>query len=348
MKINREQFLSDLSMVKGGLSPREFIEQSSCVVFQDGMVVTFNDEVSCRKEIGLKITGAIQAVSLFAILEKMDDPELLVEENDKGEVEFRGKRKAFGVIKEQEIFLPVDKVEVPEKWRTLPKEFTEAVRLVHHCVSSDESRFLLTCIHIHPEFIEACDNLQVMRCMVSTGLKNSILVRGSSLEQIVPLGMDEVSLTKAWIHFRNPQGLIFSCRRYAEDYPSLDKFISFKGHPITIPKGLAEASDRAAIFAADKTGEPLVQVTIKGDKIRILGEGLSGWFREVKKVAYEGPPMEFVIAPELLKHISEEYKDAQITEGRMKVVGGSWEYVTVLGKPKEEGEEKEGEEKEEE
>ena len=339
MKINRETFLSDLEMVKGGLSPREFIEQSSCFVFQDGMVMTFNDEVACRKKIGLGITGAIQATSLLAILEKMDDPELLVEENDKGEVEFRGKRKAFGVIKESEIFLPVDKVEMPEKWKPLPKEFTEAVGLVHHCVSSDESRFLLTCIHIHPEYIEACDNLQVMRVMVSTEIKNPILVRGSSLEQIVSLGMDEVALTKTWIHFKNQQGLIFSCRRYAEDYPSMDKFISFKGHSITIPKGLAEASDRAAIFAMDKTGEPLVQVTIKGDKIRILGEGLSGWFKEVKKVAYDGPPMEFVIAPELLKHISEEYKDAQIAEGRLKVVGGSWEYVTVLGKPKEEGEE---------
>lgn len=344
MKINRETFLSDLEMVKGGLSPREYIEQSSCFVFQDGKVFTFNDEVACCKEIGLKITGAIQAASLLAILEKIDDPELVVEENEKGEVEFRGKRKGFGVTKESEIFLPVDKVETPEKWRTLPKEFTEAIGLVRHCVSSDESRFLLTCIHIHPEYIEACDNLQVMRCMAGTGLKDSILVRGTSLEQIVSLGMDEVSLTKSWIHFKNQQGLVFSCRRYAEDYPSLDKFISMKGHSITIPKGLAEASDRAAIFAVDKAGDPYVQVTIKGGKIRILGKGLSGWFREVKKVSYDGPPMEFVIAPELLKRISEEYKDAQLTEGRLKVVGGSWEYVTVLGKPKEEGEEEEGEE----
>lgn len=344
MKINRETFLSDLEMVKGGLSPREFIEQSSCFVFQDGMVMTFNDEVACRKEIGLNITGAIQAASLLAILEKMDDPELIVEENDKGEVEFRGKRKAFGVTKESEIFLPVDKVEMPEKWKSLPKEFTEAVGLVKHCVSSDESRFLLTCIHLHPEYIEACDNLQVMRCMVVTGLKDPTLVRGTSLEQIVSLGMDEVSLTKTWVHFKNQQGLIFSCRRYAEDYPPLDKFMSFEGFPITIPKGLADASDRAAIFAVDKAGDPLVQVTIKGDKIRILGEGLSGWFKEVKKVAYEGPPMEFVIAPELLKHISEKYKSAHITEGRLKAVGGSWEYVSVLGKPKDDAEEEEAEE----
>jgi DNA polymerase III sliding clamp (beta) subunit (PCNA family) len=339
MKINREAFLNDLEMVKAGLSPREFIEQSSCLVFQDKMVMTFNDEIACRKPINIDITGAIQAASLLAILEKMDDPELTVGENDEGELEFKGKRKRFGVTKDAEIFLPVDKVEMPEKWRELPKEFTEAVGLVQHCVSTDESRFLLTCIHLHPDYIEACDNLQVMRCQIKTGLKDSVLVRGTSLGHIVSLGMDKIALTKAWIHFRNQQGLVFSCRRYAEDYPGLDKIISFKGHSIGIPRGLADASDRAAIFAVDKAGDALVTVTIKDRMIRIVGEGLSGWFKEVKKVNYEGPPMEFLIAPELLKHISEKYTDAQITEDKLKVLGGSWEYVTVLGKPKAEDDE---------
>ena len=339
MKINRETFLSDLEMVKAGLSPREFIEQSSCFVFQDKQVMTFNDEVSCRKDIGIDFTGAIQAASLLAILEKMDDPDLMVEENDRGELEFKGKRKRFGVTKDSEIFLPVDKVETPEKWKTLPKDFTEAVRLVQHCVSDNESQFRLTCIHLHPDYIEACDNLQVMRCQIKTELKDSVLVRGTSLSHIVALGMDQISLTKSWIHFKNQQGLIFSCRRYSEDYPSLDKILTFKGNRIVIPKGLAEASDRAAIFASDKSGDPLVTVTLRDGRIRIVGEGLSGWFREFKKVTYDGPPMEFLIAPELLKHISEEYDDAQLTEGKLKVIGGGWEYCTVLGQPKADEEE---------
>lgn len=349
MKINRETFLSDLEMVKAGLSPREFIEQSSCFVFQDGQVMTFNDEVSCRKEVGLSFTGAIQAASLLAILEKMDDPDLMVEENDRGELEFKGKRKRFGVTKDAEIFLPVDKVETPGKWRELPKEFTEAVGLVQHCVSRDESKFTLTCIHLHADYIEACDNLQIMRCQLKTGLKDSVLVRGTSLGHIVSLGMDKISLTSSWIHFKNQQGLIFSCRRYSEGYPSLERMLSFKGNRIVIPKGLAEASDRAAIFAMDKAGDPLVSVTIREGRIRIVGEGLSGWFREFKKVTYDGPPMEFLIAPELLKHISEKYDDAQLTEGRLKVIGGGWEYCTVLGRPKAEEDEasEENEENEE-
>lgn len=326
-------------MVKGGLSPREFIEQSSCFVFQDKTVMTFNDEVACRKEIGIDVTGAIQAQSLLDILSKMDDPELLVRENDKGELEFKGKRKAFGVTKDAEIFLPIDRVEMPEKWRSLPKEFTEAIGLVAHCVSADESRFLLTCIHLAPDHIEACDNHQIMRCKINTGLKNSVLVRGTSVSQIVALGMDQVAMTKSWIHFKNQAGLIFSCRRYSEEYPDLQRVMTFDAHPITIPKGMVDASERAAVFAADKSGEPLVSVTVADGVIRILGEGLTGWYKEVKKVAYDGPPLQFNISPDLLRHISEKYQEAEIGGDKLRVKGGHWEYVTVLGKPAEKKEE---------
>lgn len=333
MKINRENFLNNLNMVKAGLSPREFVEQSSCFAFSEGMVMTFNDEIACRMKVDFPVTGAVQASSLLEILEKLDDPFLKVRENEKGELEFRGEKKAFGVTKDAEIFLPIGQVEMPEKWHSLTPDFVEAIGLVQHCVSLDESRFTLTCIHITPDHIEACDNIQILRAKVKTGLKNPILVRGASIGAIASLGMNEVATTKSWIHFRNEAGLIFSCRRYAETYPNLDPLLECEGHPFVLPKGLVEASDRAAVFAVDKSGDPLLSVSIVKGKVRVVGEGLTGWYKEIKKLAYDGPPLEFLIMPSLLRHISEQYSDAHISEDRLKVVGGKWEYVTVLGKP---------------
>jgi hypothetical protein len=332
MKIIREDFIRDLDMVSAGLSPREYIEQSSCFVFQDGMVMTFNDEVACRKITSVNITGAVQAKALMAILQKMDDPELKIRENEKGEIEFRGKGKGFGITKEAEIFLPIDKVETPKKWRPLPKEFTEYTALVQNCLGKDDTKFLLTCIHIHPEYIEACDNLQAMRCRIRIGNKKSILVRGVSLKPLASLGMDQVALTRSWIHFKNQSGLVYSCRRYDETYPSLDSIIEFDGHPIVIPKGIAGASDRASVFAGDTMGDSAITVALSNGVIRVEGHGISGWYREVKKVAYEGPSMRFLISPAMLKHISENYSEAKIGDNRLKVLGGAWDYVTVLGK----------------
>lgn len=345
MKINREDLLNDLATVRPGLSQREFLEQSSCFIFQSGRVITFNDEISCRRKVELGITGAVQAAPLISILEKMDDEDLEVRENEKGELEFKGKRKAFGITMESEIHLPVDKVEQPEKWHDLPKEFTEAIGLTKHCVSTDESNFKLCCIHLAPEWVESCDNLQILRVSIKTGLKRSVLVRGTSLGHIVSLAMDKIALTESWIHFKNQDGLVFSCRRHTEEYHSLDKILKFKGHPIVIPKGVAEACNRAAVFAMDKAGDPLCEVRLKDGVIRIEGRGLSGWFKEVRRVSYDGPPMEFVIAPELLKKISENYQNAEITEKKLKVVGGSWVYCSVLGlKQDEEEETEEGDE----
>lgn len=338
MKLKREDFLASLEAVKAGLSPREFIEQSSCFVFQDGYVMTFNDEVACRKKINLSIRGAIQAASLLEILGRITDTELKVRENDKGELEFLGKRKRFGITKDAEVFLPIDRVEQPDKWTDLGKDFTQAVGLVQHCVSTDESRFLFTCIHIHPDYLEACDNFQIMRFKINTGVKKSILVRGSSLAHIITMGMSSMSITKSWIHFKNPDGLQFSCRLYHEEYPDLSGMLKVKGSDINIPKGLKETAERAEVFAVNKSGDPLIDVMLNEEQIEICGQGLSGWYRERKSVAYTGPALHFVIAPLLLKYVADHYQEAVISPGRLKVTGGDsgrWQYVTQLGDPNE-------------
>lgn len=333
LRINREQLINELQMVRGGVSAREFIEQSSCFVFMDGRVLTFNDEVACRKKTCLNgIEGAVQAQHLLEILDRIPDDELEVEGGDNGELLFRGKRKEFGVVMDSEIHLPIDKVEVPTEWKELSPEFTEAVGLVQHCVSTDENKFMLTCIHISEKWIEACDNLQLMRCRMDTGIQGSVLVRGTSLQNITQLAMSKIALTKSWIHFRNKSGLTYSCRRYSEEYPMMGKVLKIEGHPVVIPRGLAEAAERAAVFAADKAEDALVSVMVKPGMLRIRGDGISGWYKETKKTTYEGPRIEFVISPELLKHISEKYKEAQISEDKLKVDGGTWSYITVLGR----------------
>jgi hypothetical protein len=338
MEVKREDFLSDLEAVKAGLSPREFVEQSSCFVFQNGWVMTFNDEVACRKKVGIDVTGAVQSSALLTILQKIQDEDLKVRENADHELEFRGKGKGFGIVMDAEIYLPIDQVEKPSEWFKLPTSFAGALDLVQHCVSKDENSFLLTCVHIHPDYIEACDNLQIMRVACKDVVEEPILVRGSSLLQILSLRMSKVALTKSWIHFTNPDGLIFSCRRYDEEYPDLATLLDFKGHPVTIPKGVKDAAERAEIFAVDKSGEPLVHVTLADDRICITGDGLSGWYRELRRINYQGQKLEFLIAPQLLKHISENLNDASISAKKLKVVGQMaechWEYATVLGQPR--------------
>jgi hypothetical protein len=332
-QVNREVLLQQLESVQAGLSSREIIEQSSCFVFKDGNVVTFNDEVSCSRpcELG-SFTGAVQAAPLLSILQKLADESLDVTVEE-GELRLHSKRREVGIRHEEKVELPVGSVEAPGKWIPLTEEFLEGIRRVQESASTDQSKFVMTCIHLHPKWIEACNNYQAHRAVLKTGVKASTLVRKDAIKHVVTLGMTEFSETTTWIHFRNKAGLVLSARRYVEEYPDLTKLFEFEGSAITLPKGLAQAAERASVFSAESSDDNQVLVELNPTKglMRVKGHGASGWYREVKKVKYEGPAMSFLVSPETLIDITSDHSDAEVTTGRLRVTTGKVTFVTCLG-----------------
>ncbi len=329
-KTNREIFLQQLESVQPGLSAKEIIEQSDSFIFKDGQVQTYNDEISCRCKCDVDIEGAVKAAPLLLILAKLEEEKLEISSNKK-ELLIKGKRKSVGIRMEKEILLPVESVETPKKWKELPENFTEAIRIVQQCASLDESKFNMTCIHLHPEWVEACDNLQVTRYPIEIGIKKSILIRSSSLKSIITLGITKFSEGKNWIHFKNEMGLVISCRQYLEDFPDMSPILDVQGEPITLPKGLKEAAEKAEIFSAENTENNQITILIKSGKIILKGIGNSGWYKEKRKTTYSGTPFSFTISPKLLGEITSRHNECEIAPQRLKVDGGKFVYVTCLG-----------------
>jgi hypothetical protein len=331
-KLNRELLLQQLESVQAGLSSREVIEQSSCFIFKEGEVLTYNDEIAARQECCLKVTGAVQAEPLLAILQKLTEEEIEVTVKD-SELVIEGKKRKAGIVMEQEILLPVDRIEQPESWTDLHEDFCDAVQIVVQCAGKDESQFRLTCIHLTPDHLESSDNFQVSRYSIETDLKEETLVRRDSIKYVVEFNMTELSETESWIHFRNPTGLVLSCRRYADEaseFPDLDPILDFEGTPTTLPKGLSEAVEKAEVFSSENAGENEVTIRLKSGKLRIRGEGASGWFTEVKKLKYDGDELSFQIAPKLLSDLVSRHNECEISKDRLKVNGPNFVYVTSL------------------
>ena len=332
MKVNREELLKELESVTPGLSLKEVIEQSSCFVFKGGEVATYNDEIACQHSSCLDVVGAVCALPLLAILRKLGEESIEIGIS-KGELLIKGRHRKAGIRMEAEVQLPVDAVESPGKWKKLPDDFVDAVSITQECAGKDETQFSMTCIHLHPEWIEACDNFQAIRYTLATGIAIAVLVRRESLKYIVALGMTDFSETETWMHFRNPAGLILSCRRYVEEYPDLTSVLKVSGEQATLPKGLKEAAEKAAIFSVENLNDNMVTLELKQGKLRITGRGSSGWYSEVKKVGYEGEPMSFTISPVLLAELVQHYNTCEISASRLKVDGGKFIYVTALGEP---------------
>src|ERR1700759_5051745 len=110
--VNREEFLQRLEAVQPGIAPREFIEQTTCFIFDKGMIVTFNDEVSCRIISGLHkdFQGAVQAQPLLETLRKLTETEIEIstkEEEKEANIVIRGKSRKAGIRLHTTILMPL-------------------------------------------------------------------------------------------------------------------------------------------------------------------------------------------------------------------------------------------------
>jgi len=335
VKLGREEFLHTLESVQAGVSAKEILEQSDCFILQGGKVITFNDEISCKAKSGLpkEITGAVKAEKLLELLRKLPEEHVEVSKEGQNLIVKAGKRKRATVRMEEEIRLPLDVIEKPGEWQELHDDFGEAINLVQYCASKDANRFALMCVQIHPEYVMACDNLQLCQWRVATGLENPILVKQVGIKHITSAGVTHFSETEKWIHFANQNGLVISCRRYIEEYPDLSEFLTCEGPSIALPKGLTEAADRARIFSKDSTEGDRVLVELKSGEVTITGEGTHGKYQEDRKASYTGPDLGFMISPDLLTDLVKRYSECVVSPDRLKVDGGSYVYVACLTRP---------------
>lgn len=332
MRVTRSEFLQKLEAVQSGLSPRGIIEQSNCFVFKNGQVITYNDEIACRATSGLPadLTVAVQAQSLIKILSKLPEDELELE-MDSGELFVKGKGKWVGIVSQAEITLPVDKIAEPTEWLKLPDDFGDAVSIVKDCAGKDASRFVSTCINVYPGGLEATDGYKIARYRTKLPVTRSTLVKMDALKHVIPLDMTEVGETNDWLHFRNPAGLLFSCRRYLDPFPNIAEWLSVDGKEIALPKGLIEACDRAGVFSEENADNDEITVIIQRGKIKVKSQGVTGRYYESKEISYDGDAMDFTISPQLLSELTKKYNSCIVGKDRIKVEGDRFVYVTAIG-----------------
>lgn len=330
MRIDREVLLMQLESVLPGLSPKEMIEQSSCFIFKNKKVITYNDEIGCSQNSCLDIEGAIPAMPFISILRKLKEETIEIVLKKKS-LKIKGKKKEILMEIEAEILLPIEDIEQPKKWKSLPTDFADAIALVKECAGTDKAEFTMTCIHITPKWIEASDDIQIARYMTKTDLKKPILIRKESLKHIISLDMTEFSETRNWIHFKNSTGLILSCQRFVEEYPNATSILKTKGKEINFPKGLKETIERANIFSSENLDENRIELKLSKGKLKIIGEGVTGRINERKKMNYTGKAFSFTISPKLLETLILQHTKFELSEKYLSTKMGKFRYITVLG-----------------
>ena len=338
--MNRKELLEALEIVKPAVSSREIIEQSTSFAFVDGAVVAYNDEISIRhpvKALGLKLDGAIRAEELYQLLSKLKCEEVTVEISEK-EVLVHGGRATAGLPLQQEIKLPIDEITQEDKlkWKKLPKDFCKALEFVSFTCSRDNSKPVLTCVHVASNYLESSDDFRMTRH--KTKLSDvSCLIPCSSIQTVAKYELTEIATDESWVHFRNEKGTCLSCRLFEGKFPTdtVTKALKVDGHQFTLPERVIPVLERAGIFtkmgyAKGSAVDELVTITVSKKGMVIEAKGEAGWFKEELNVEYKGDSFSFGVNPLFLKQITEQLKNCVIAENRLKFEGPDWEHVIAL------------------
>ena len=340
-RVNRAEFLQKLQAIEPGLATSsKQVDQANCFIFRNGLVQAYNDEVATSIESGLPedFVGAVKAAKFQNFLTKMKEEEIEIEWEE-GQVVVIGRNgRESGFPMEDEIVSGIDTVEVPDQWKPLPEGFTEAVSIVQEC-AGNTSQFVTNVVNIHPKWLEAGDDMQLIRYRIRTEFENATMVRQGAIKHISALGMTEFAESETWLHFRNPEGLVYSCRCYIDPpFPTEDITEWLKGNdgePMTLPKGLIDAVDLAeTVIAGDKGC--LLHIDLKPGLLKVKARAEDDtWFREPKKIVYNGERLSFMISPKLLKELVNKHNEVLISKDKMRVEGGKWRYLTCLTLPQE-------------
>lgn len=326
MKIERESLLKALETVVPGLASERAAEGANMFQFGDGLVHTFNDETFCQARVSLDVSASVDSATFLALIRKMPDKEVDVSEADGKLLVSGSRRKAEFVVDSMEMRAPFD-AESLDGWEKLPDKFSDAASVVSGFASRDASAFPLVCVHLTDRWIEATDDLRIVRWPMKLGLSNPALVRYDTMKGVVGFNPVEVALDDDWLVFRREDGACLGCRRWATEYPDLSKFLDVPGgEKVGLPEEMLGAVERAGIVT-DESMDNLIQVSLRKGKAKVRGLGETARYDEVVDVKYDGPDVTFRTTPANLVSVVKDSKSCTVAEGRLKIVVDDCEMV---------------------
>lgn len=333
MKVKREELLQSLQFARLGLSNRgETLEQSNSYVFKDGKLVTFNDEIlsRCTSPLG-DLQAAVLAEEFLTLVEKLPDEELEVELKGK-EMVLVGTRRSAGITAFIEIQLPFDAVPAPEKWYKLGEKTFGMLQQAARICSRDATMELTTVVHATPKLVESCDNFRLFRATIETGFPEEVLIPAESLLELEPWKVVSVSVGKGWVHFRTEDKThVVSIRCSHEKYHgNLDVLLTLgkDAETVSLPGNLVEIVERSSVMLDAEN--PAVQLKMEAGKLTLISRKDTGWYKETKKVKYEGKPLDFEVNAKFLVEVFGRSKDVQVDSKRLKLVTDEIEFVSAL------------------
>jgi len=335
--MEKEVLKKAMDVVKPAVPSKEIIENSASFIFKDDTMIAFDGDICISHPLeGFGVEGSVFADDFYKLISKMKGDNLRIERED-NEILLKAGRMRAGIRVRAEIDLPLNSFKSKRKWKSVPKDFIEAMRIVVGSCSKDMTEPIMTGIHLNEDgFVEGTDGYQITRYEFQNKLPiRTTLIRYDLVAKIVTLNPIKVSDSDpGWIHFTNEEGSVVSCRIFDETkFPNTKKVLDFEGLELDLPKTLLDAIERSEIFAKrDFSWSDAIDFTLAKNRIIVHSDSETGWFEETLNVRYSGEEVNFGVTPYLLKNVLKSTTSCILGDDRIKFNGEQWSFVALLTK----------------
>lgn len=334
MKIDRLKLIRVLQAMTPGLATKETIEQSTSFIFTGKQVVTYNDEIAIYHPIDFELEGAVMAKEFLKLLEKMKEPELEIAVTD-SELLLEGAKNKAGVrftlkTSINEIVEVLGKV---KKFNKLPTSFCNAAKFCLFSVGHENTKPMLTCMHFSGNQSIACNDARITLYTFEDAELPVMNIPAYEIKSLKDYAPTEYATTPGWVHFKNAEGVVYSCRTMEGNYPKdqvLKIIASIAGDKMTLPDTLGEVLDRASVFTNENSKtifDNRVRVTLETGKLTVRGDGVKGWFEESLRIRYKGETINFETNPEFMQDILKYSNEVVIGENALRFEGPNFVHV---------------------
>lgn len=334
MKIKKHDLLMALDTITPGLADKETIQQSNHFVFSGNRIYTFNERVFVMVPFETGIQGAVPAKEFYDLLKRTKEDNLSIKRQG-NEIIIESSEYQAGICLEEEIALPIQDVDEPGEWTELPQDFCEAVDMAKHSASRKSNKIIFSCICVHGNIMDACDNFRLTRYEFDTSVtEESALVPSQSLARIAEYPVKYFCLTENWAHFQTDEGAVFSASLVEANYPDFTDLISQKGTKFSFPSNLSQVLDKVeSILDSSNVDSNKAKFTLSNGAILVYGEGPHGWFKYPKSTKDKDPDkVSFFMVPGFLKKMLTRYNQAIITDNSLIFEGDNFIHALALQK----------------
>lgn len=334
MEINRQELIKALNKVRPGVANKEIMEFTNCFSFHENIIRAYNDQISVLQPMKTGLKGAVLAQEFFALINKLSDETLDIE-NDEDKFIIKGKRSKAKINIVQEYDLPSPIINNNSTWNLLPGNFIEGISFCLFSTGKDMTRPELTNLNIAKNKIFSTDKYRITRWIMDKPTKKNLLLPGGAATHLIRYAPTKYFAEKEWIHFINDEKTIFSSRIMSVEYPDIEPFLAVEGDSIKFPPDLISAIDRAEILAKTEFEQDLIiSLSLKKSTLICKGEGVLGEIQETFRIKYNGPDIELFIHPIFLKEILSKLKEVIIGEHSLLFEGDNFSHVISLAAAK--------------